>query len=753
MSSTSFSSSSVRETCSDSDTLVTEEEDDKSTFLGGGDGGSGGGGASDSNDTDYSSAVDVDDSSSLAMDMDRRSRRKRSMQKLMAKSKMLKASLTQAKADLTMERHNRAMIDQIYLKIKKELNDKLEAEEIKVANLKAELKELKEKHTKEDEEDSSKSEDKDSSSYRIGYDSSNYSSLTLGLDEGLMFHHSDFLNGQDEEEYNEAVVVSSMDGSNVSSSVTAVSPSSSSPSSVSGTNSSSGDKQQTNGDVLQLNALSDAEQNTTDAGFLSKEMHEDMMEEKAAEDVEKKVTFREEPQAIPAHGPLPHSPLAEEEAAGINLAKGGHSCNDGEDDNDEEEEEEADDDNVHDEQEEAPCTMMELMIKKQQQQQGPRNNAEDEEIQDLPADANETFYSMAHKFLHQALHAKFTPARTILQLDDLLLKYDAPPEELVLVLAQETMRWWENERLETGGPTMGGWGSGTVLIPETGDSVNAREAVESKFKAIYVPLLLNYVASHQEQLMLLNKLEQTANSSELWKRNHPAELVALYKFDVLDGDAILEWWRLLKNELRSMSSKFVAWLEEEEEEEESDEDEEEEDDEDEEEDEDADNNDQYDFDQVDDGSQGSKIVGLDNLLRANQELMDPREILQSLDEDLAKTEAEKEEMMIIGGSDDDEDYYAVGIRMDDGDDDDDEDDDFDRRSTTSSLERIEERDRRRRISFCTNNVYIHQDDGKKIIHHHADDEDDRSPSPVPSTGVPTSGDEEEEEEEEAEDKE
>jgi len=70
--------------------------------------------------------------------------------------------------------------------------------------------------------------------------------------------------------------------------------------------------------------------------------------------------------------------------------------------------------------------------------------------------------------------------------------------------------------------------------------------------------------------------------------------------------------------------------------------------------------------------------------------MSPREVLQSLDEDLAKAEAEKEEMMVIGGSED-EDYDTM--KMND-------------RLSTLSLEQIEERDRRRRISFCTSNVNI-----------------------------------------------
>jgi len=496
----SSSTSSLRES-SDCDMFGMEEEDDKLTLTGG----------SDPNDTD-SSAVDQD-----SLTMDRRSRRKRSMQRLAAKNKTLKASLAQAKADLAMERHNRAMIDQIYLKIKKELNDKLEAEEIKVADLKGDLEQMtaemnelkeqlaKEKENKRDQEDRNRSKNASMGSYKIGYDHSNYS-LTSGLGGGLMLHHSNFLSRQDEEDEFYYPLVSAAHGSNVSSTITAASVT---PSRNDDDNEGSvGNPLDRDDDSLKTSAERDTNERQED--------------KEKAEDVEKKVTFLEEPQNIPVYSPSQHA------SAQVDRT---HKS---EDHSDNEDNEPIDDDRMDDEQE-APCTMMELMIKRQQEHSKASSCGEDEEVQDSPADANETFDSMAHKFLYQALHAKFTPARTILQLDDLLLKYDAPPEELILVLTQESMRWWENERLEAGGPVTGGWGVKAV-----------KEAVEAKFKAIYVPLLLNYVASHQEQRMLLDKLAQTANSSHTWKRNHPAQLVALYQFDVLDADAILEWWHLLK---------------------------------------------------------------------------------------------------------------------------------------------------------------------------------------------------------------
>jgi len=462
------SASSLRES-SDYDTMET---DDDKGILG-----------SDSNDTDSV----ADDS----LDLDRKSRRRRSIHRLSAKNKTLKSSLAQAKADLRSERHNRALIDQIYLRIRKELNGKLEAEELKVANLKAELEQM--------QLDMQELKDKQAaSSYKIGYDSSPYS-LSSGLG-GLMLHHSNLEDHSDEE----------------------------SSSTYSKT---------------RRGMASDSSSHSSKTPFFC--WRNDNVTE-SLKDQENQVS-----EVKNENEPVPKVSFSVPEINVQNSPSNHHGAF-SEDDN------EGDVDN-HDN-DDVPCTMMEILLKKE------RSRSPEDDIQDPPADANETFDSMAHKFLHQALLAKFTPARTILQLDDLLLKYEAASEDLILVLAQEFMKWWESERIDAGGAATGGWGAGLVLMADTGDRVSAKVAVETKFKSIYVPLLLNYVATHHEQLQLLEKLERNAKTSDKLMRNHVSQLMALYKFDVLDADAILEWWRLLQEPegvfghgdgLRSMVSLYL----------------------------------------------------------------------------------------------------------------------------------------------------------------------------------------------------
>ncbi|KAF9961582.1 hypothetical protein BGZ70_008247 [Mortierella alpina] len=593
------------------------------------------GGSSDSNDTD-SLLGD-------AVELDRRSRRKRSMQRLVAKNKMLKSSLLQAKADLAAEKHSRAMLDQIYLKIKKELNSKLEAEEVKVAHLKADLEQM----TQEMNELKEKSTPR--TSYKIGYDSSPYS-LSSGLG-GLMLHHSNLIDSQDDSD--EFIMTSRRNSASTTTTTTTTTCNAKAELSTEASLTSPPESL----DEEEEHILPPIGWRANESKETPNPAEDDCVS--VVDESPKKLAF------LSTSANTLTRTLSPRPAAKADLN------------------EDSDTDNSEDE---APCTMMEILIKKQHSQ------SPEDDIQDPPADVNETFDSMAHKFLHQALHAKFTPARTILQLDDLLLKYDAVLDNLVLVLAQEFMKWWEHERSQAGGPAIGGWGTGTVLIPETGVRVSAKVAVESKFKAIYVPLLLNYVASHQEQMLLLEKLEQNAKTNARLMRNHLAQLMALYKFDVLEADAILEWWKLLKEPegvfghgdgLRSMSSKFVAWLEDEEEDSDEDEDEESDDDEDEQEDE-SDCEDEIDCG-LEAGVEGlGKILGLELLTPSR-----PGDVLKSLDEVLAKNEAEQEELMVIGSDDEN----AMDDQM----------------STTSSLERIEECERKRRISFCTNNVYINQD--------------------------------------------
>jgi hypothetical protein len=105
-----------------------------------------------------------------------------------------------------------------------------------------------------------------------------------------------------------------------------------------------------------------------------------------------------------------------------------------------------------------------------------------------------------------------------------------------------------------------------VINKETGEQASPKVAIEKRIESFFGPLLLQFVASLSEQKMLLETLGQQAQAEPegRWLRNHNGILVALYKYDVLDGEAVLEWWRALEepqgvfghggNNLRSLVS-------------------------------------------------------------------------------------------------------------------------------------------------------------------------------------------------------
>ncbi|KAG0028355.1 hypothetical protein BGZ81_004806 [Podila clonocystis] len=470
------------------------------------------------------------------VEMDRRSRRKRTIQRLQAKNRSLKLSLTQAKADLAAERQQRALIDQIYLKIKQDLNQKLETEETKNANLKADLeqitqdmKELKDRTSPSgigsyfSPSLSSRSSlggvGSGSSGYKIGYDSSAYcASLSGGISSmSGMLHSSNMvlINGQDDSE-----------------------------------------------EFLNSHAYSPS---TTRCRSMSLSTSSMLQTVKESESEDENMFSEDEGHVVNLSNSRSQSSLP-------TLMETGGEEESEDDDYDESSDDEAEYSEDEVDNGDAPRTMMEILLQRQS------SHSPDDDVQDQPADANETYESMAQKCLRHAVRSRFTAAQTHLQLDELIIKYDPRPEQTMAAISHELVRWWETERISTGGPAaIGGiFGNGPVVMKETGEQVVPKVAVETRFQRFFAPLLLHYVASHTEQKTLLDILghEVQAQGQQDAKllRNHNGQLMALYKFDVVEAEAIVEWWQGLAlptnafgpgDNLRSLNSRFVAWLEDE----------------------------------------------------------------------------------------------------------------------------------------------------------------------------------------------
>ncbi|KAF9197445.1 hypothetical protein BGZ49_002102 [Haplosporangium sp. Z 27] len=570
--------------------------------------------------------------------LERKSHLRRKVDRLRAKNAALKSTVTQVKCDLSLERQKRLTMDQIYQNIKKDLNKRLDSEEIKVLNLKAELEQMaaelkKVKSQLATAKAGASAGGKGSSlGYKIGYDSRSFS-LSSGISNigGLMLHHHSNLNligGQDDSEeflhshsYSPVTVQTSPLMSTCSDSITM--------------------------------SCSDSE-------------NEDMDDEEQSEEDEGTLLFTQTPNSLTS------SPRRASNSSSSSLPILVEE---------ESEEEESEDDDSDDEQGNAPRTMMEIIMC--QQARSP-----EDDMEDPPADANETFETMAQKALYHAILLKFTAGQAHLQLEELALKYNARLEQVVDVIVKELTRWWEDERIATGGPTSGGWGTENVVInKETGELANPKTAIEKRVETFFGPLLLQLVASLSEQKMLLEKLGNFAKSDARWLKNHNSILVALCKSEVVETKAVLEWWRALEqpqgvfghggNDLRSLNSRFVAWLEDEEDDSESEDDDEE------------DGND-YDFDSCSDSDDSDDDSDEDD---------------SDDDDDMEQDEDNEVEAIL------DMAYPSTTINR--------EDNGMakkteERGSKTSPVDNIEgdagvSAEPKRRISFCTNNLYYSND--------------------------------------------
>ncbi|KAF9952097.1 hypothetical protein BGZ72_006529 [Mortierella alpina] len=592
-----------------------------------------------------------------AVPLERKSRLRRKIERLQAKNQALKSSMHQAKSDLALERQQRKTVDQIYLKIRTDLNQRLEAEEIKVLNLKAEMeqmasdmKELKDRlvGTKSPSSSSTLGKSSSSSGYRIGYDSNAFA-LSSGFSNigGLMLYpqtrcNVDLIDGQDDAE--EFLFSHSYSATTARA---AGSSSSSTPMITESKRSMSCSEDDEDEDDDMMNEdNSDYEEGRDDTSALSK------LTQRCRRPTAPPTSRRA---SVASATSLP-TLVEEEDDDGEEMEESNHVASHSEDES---------------EVDGAPRTMMEIIVERE------RSRTPEDDLEDQPADANESFESMAQKLLCQAIHSRFTVAQAHLQLEDIALKYEAQPSQAVDVIAKEVLRWWESERLCLGGPVTGGWGTELVVInQETGERVGPRVAVEKKVESFFGPLLLQFVASLPEQMLLLERLALYAMADARWLRNHNAVLVALYKHDVLEAEAVLEWWQGLEepqgvfghggNNLRSLNAKFAAWLEDEEEDSES-----------EGEDDDEDESDSDEESEV--WSEGEEDVDDDE--DEDTGAMDQDEVVESMLEMAFPTEA-------TSGKETTEDHDLSSAAS---------------RPLSSSTES------KRRISFCTNTMYYSPD--------------------------------------------
>lgn len=189
---------------------------------------------------------------------------------------------------------------------------------------------------------------------------------------------------------------------------------------------------------------------------------------------------------------------------------------------------------------------------------------EDEEEEDVKDDLT-LFEPTATSYIHQAMISKLSSTRVRLELDDLILKYEPSCEDIVRVLSFSFVDWVSSLLVK--------------FVNKSGpEPVSATKVFTSHIQNGIVEFwesLLQYYTSEEDcQIDLLNRIEHDIDiiPSGTAIGDHFDRLVLmLYKYHVIDDDAVISWWQNpLDNEnsrkIRKITTRFVEWVQDEDEE-------------------------------------------------------------------------------------------------------------------------------------------------------------------------------------------
>jgi hypothetical protein len=176
-------------------------------------------------------------------------------------------------------------------------------------------------------------------------------------------------------------------------------------------------------------------------------------------------------------------------------------------------------------------------------------------------DDEELFESSASSYLQQALTSGLTSARVNLELDDMIIKYDPSPRTILRTVTT-TFVTWLGQRLQ-------------VSESEQAKKIMI-DIIQKVFIDYWKVILQQYIRTDHDQLEFLFVAEEHMVQGDVPNRERLAEqyqrlLLILYKYDIVDEDALLSWWRGSNNDaelshsIRETAQKFIEWMEHDEE--------------------------------------------------------------------------------------------------------------------------------------------------------------------------------------------
>ncbi|GAA5810013.1 hypothetical protein MFLAVUS_003428 [Mucor flavus] len=168
----------------------------------------------------------------------------------------------------------------------------------------------------------------------------------------------------------------------------------------------------------------------------------------------------------------------------------------------------------------------------EQEEEGECKNEEEEEEEDEKQDPElESFEKAASSYIRQAIIAKLSCARVRLDFDDLILKHEPSNDTIMSVLADAFVYWLNSIWTKPENKSISVHKLFTLLI---------QPGIDDFWKSI----LQCYTTDYECQVSLLNDIEdqvkQLSSSGLLHHFNRL--LVCLYKYEILEEEAIVAWY-------------------------------------------------------------------------------------------------------------------------------------------------------------------------------------------------------------------
>jgi hypothetical protein len=198
----------------------------------------------------------------------------------------------------------------------------------------------------------------------------------------------------------------------------------------------------------------------------------------------------------------------------------------------------------------------------------------------------EPFEELVPSYIHQALLSKLSSARVRLELDDLIVKYEASPDLIFRALAKSFIDW-----------------VGSVLKQQSAEMSPSKlfmTKIQSGIAGFWQEILSYFAHDNDGQYNLLHDIEEnieidqdepvtmattatteTAATTTSWRKmiaDHFDHLVLmLYKHHIIDDEAVVSWWNkplnnTISKKIRNITHRFVEWIEDSEEEDDSEDD-------------------------------------------------------------------------------------------------------------------------------------------------------------------------------------